>query len=166
MIAWQDLLEASGSKLELSKCFYYILSWKCDEEGRATPYKISEQRQEAPQIEIKDTNSSMQVKINHKESNESHKSLGCYKSIQGNQDQQVKYLKNRSNKYANAMKNGKLTRKQARMSYKTIFIPSVKYSLPACSLTGADIDHIQKFAIENFVLAIGFEHTIPRALLF
>ena len=49
-----------------------------------------------------------------------------------NQDQQVKYLKNRSNKYANAMKNGKLTRKQARMSYKTIFIPSVKYGLPAC----------------------------------
>jgi hypothetical protein len=26
MIVWNDLLEASGGKLELSKCFYYILS--------------------------------------------------------------------------------------------------------------------------------------------
>jgi hypothetical protein len=28
MIAWKELLEASGGKLELTKCFYYILSWK------------------------------------------------------------------------------------------------------------------------------------------
>jgi hypothetical protein len=28
MIAWKDLLETSGGKLELKKCLYYILSWK------------------------------------------------------------------------------------------------------------------------------------------
>jgi hypothetical protein len=28
MNAWKELLEASGGKLELTKCFYYILSWK------------------------------------------------------------------------------------------------------------------------------------------
>jgi hypothetical protein len=33
MIAWKDLLESSGGKLELKKCFYYILSWKLDAKG-------------------------------------------------------------------------------------------------------------------------------------
>ena len=31
---WEQLLAATGGKLELSKCFYYILQWKFDEEGR------------------------------------------------------------------------------------------------------------------------------------
>ena len=30
MITWQQLLEASGGKLELSKCFFYILTWSFD----------------------------------------------------------------------------------------------------------------------------------------
>jgi hypothetical protein len=30
MIYWKELLEASGGKLELTKCFYYILSLKFD----------------------------------------------------------------------------------------------------------------------------------------
>jgi hypothetical protein len=33
MIAWKELLEASGRKLELTKCFYYILTWKFDTKG-------------------------------------------------------------------------------------------------------------------------------------
>lgn len=45
LITWMELLEASGGKLELSKCFYYILSWKFDDEGVATPTTIKEQRQ-------------------------------------------------------------------------------------------------------------------------
>jgi hypothetical protein len=148
MIAWQELLEASGGKLELSKCFYYILSWKFDGEGRAIPHTICEQRQEASQIAIYNTNSAKQTNINHKQVNEAHKNLGSYKSIAGNQEQQIKYLKNRSDKYANAIKNGKLTRKQARMSYKTIYLTSVKYGLPACSLTPASIDYIQRHSVD------------------
>jgi hypothetical protein len=31
------LLEATGGALELSKCFYYILSWLWDRKGNAIP---------------------------------------------------------------------------------------------------------------------------------
>ena len=31
MIYWKELLEASGGKLELTKCFHYIFSWEFDE---------------------------------------------------------------------------------------------------------------------------------------
>jgi hypothetical protein len=45
MIAWKDLLETSGGKLELKKCFYYVLSWKFDGRGNPIPTTITEQRE-------------------------------------------------------------------------------------------------------------------------
>jgi hypothetical protein len=33
---WEALLHATGGKLELSKCFFYLIFWKFDEEG--VPY--------------------------------------------------------------------------------------------------------------------------------
>ena len=41
---WSDLLEASGGKLELMKCFYYALIWKVDEEGDPVPVTVEEKR--------------------------------------------------------------------------------------------------------------------------
>jgi hypothetical protein len=43
MIAWKELLEASGGKLELTKYFYYILTWKLDGKGNPVPTTIAEQ---------------------------------------------------------------------------------------------------------------------------
>jgi hypothetical protein len=43
MIAWKDLLETSRGKLEVKKCFYYILNWKFDGRGNPTPTTIAEQ---------------------------------------------------------------------------------------------------------------------------
>jgi hypothetical protein len=43
MVAWIELLEASGGKLELTKCFYYILTWKIDTKGNPILTTIAEQ---------------------------------------------------------------------------------------------------------------------------
>jgi hypothetical protein len=40
MIAWKELLEASGGKLELTKCFCYILTWRFDKKGHPIPTTI------------------------------------------------------------------------------------------------------------------------------
>jgi hypothetical protein len=57
MTIWNELLEESGGKLELSKCFHYILSWKFDKEGNAPPMTIADQRkQQATLIAIKSSN--------------------------------------------------------------------------------------------------------------
>jgi Reverse transcriptase (RNA-dependent DNA polymerase) len=55
MIAWKELLEASGGKLELTKCFYYILTWRFDHKGNPFPTTIAEQRERAAQIKVPDT---------------------------------------------------------------------------------------------------------------
>ena len=116
MLKWKELLEASSGKLELSKCFYYILSWKFDEEGFAHPMSIQEQRLECEPISINDTEDAEDVCIIQKEVNVAHKTLGCYKAIDGNEVEQIKYLKSKSDKYGYMLKTAKLSRKQANMA--------------------------------------------------
>jgi hypothetical protein len=62
-----------------------VLSWKFDSEGNSTPMTIAEQRSEqVTPITITATNS-LPVTILQKEVNISHKTLGCYKAIDGNE---------------------------------------------------------------------------------
>jgi hypothetical protein len=165
MIIWNDLLEASGGKLELSKCFYYILSWQFDNDGNGIPMTIAEQRdQNVTPIQIKTTYQS-EVTIQQKEVHQAHKTLGCYKAIDGNEKEQIQYLSNKSKQYGRKIHTAGLTRKQANMAYKMIYIPSMKYSLPACSLSEKEIDSIQNFTLDKFLPTMGFEHGSPRALI-
>lgn len=165
MIYWKELLKASGGKLELTKCFYYILSWKFDAEGHATPMTIKEQRQYCDQICVSNGTEQDNIIIQQKEVSTAHKTLGCYKAIDGNEDAEVKYLKNRSDDFGHSLKNATLSRKQANMAYKMMYISSLKYGLPACSLTLAQILHIQSFTIDKFLPFMGFEHGSKQSII-
>jgi hypothetical protein len=85
MIAWKELLEASGGKLELTKCFYYILTWKFDPIGTPIPTTIQEQFTVAEQISLLDTYTDTIIHIQQKVITEAHKTLGCYKCIVRNE---------------------------------------------------------------------------------
>lgn len=53
------------------------------------------------------------------------------------------------------------------MSYKMIHIASLKYGMPACSLSNDDINLVQSYPpVVKFVSKIGFEHTMPQAVIF
>jgi hypothetical protein len=150
MTIWNERLEASAGKLERSKCFYYVLSWKFDNHGNGIPMTIPEQQAEQViPIEVIAENSASAV-ILQKEVHQAHKTLSCYKAIDGNEQDQIKYLTNKSRQYGRKLYNKSLTRKQANMAYKTIYIPSMRYGLPACSLSCEDIDAIQNRHSTNF----------------
>jgi hypothetical protein len=91
MTIWNELLEASGGKLELSQCFNYVLSWKFDKEGNTMPMTIAEQRDlQVEPIKINsDTNTA--VIIQQKEVDKAHETLG-FKAIDGNEKEQIKYF--------------------------------------------------------------------------
>ena len=85
MMYCKKLLESSGGKLGLTKCFYYIHSWKFDEEGNALPITIQEQRQFSEQISVSDRNGQDNIMIQQKDVFTAHKTLGCYKAIDGSE---------------------------------------------------------------------------------
>jgi hypothetical protein len=115
MIAWKELLEASGGKLELTKCFYYILTWKFDSKGNPTPTTITKQRQVTNRISVPDTFSNSIIQIQQREIDEAHKTLG-YKCIIWNEKEEIAHLKARSNSLAYMIKNYGLTHKQSKTS--------------------------------------------------
>jgi 23S rRNA maturation-related 3'-5' exoribonuclease YhaM len=142
MVAWKELLEASGGKLELTKCFYYILTWKFDPKGNLIPTTIAEQRLVASLTSIPDIDRNTEVIIQQKEINEAHKTLGCYKCFLQNKEAEILYLTTRSNALANMIKNYRLTNKQA-----TVYISSSKYGLPSTSLSYQQITNIHRGSI-------------------
>ena len=70
---WEQLLNATGGKLELPKCFYYVLRWNFDEEGEA---RLAS-RQEIPhQITLIESQTDETCEIEQKDCSDAHKTLG------------------------------------------------------------------------------------------
>jgi hypothetical protein len=146
--------------------FSYIFCWKFNEVGDAIPTTIAEQREICPQITVPDELSTKTITIAQKEINEEHPTLGCLKTIIGDDTANRTKLKKKSDNIGVRVKNGKLTRKQAWMALNGMFFPSMKYSLPATSLSRQDIDFIQNYTIDKFLSAIGYDHSIHRSIVF
>jgi hypothetical protein len=135
MLFWKELLEALGGKLELPNCFYYILAWKFDPKGHPYPMTISDQRAITDQINITDSMTNTIIPILQKEVFKGHKTLGCHKSIMGNEEDEIQYLRSISTNLGHSIKNRLLTQKQTRLSLYIVFFPSLTYGLPSTSLT-------------------------------
>jgi hypothetical protein len=84
----------------------------------------------------------------------------------GDEEDNKKILKQKCDQFVSQVKNNMLTRKQVMMVFNILFIPSMKYGLPATSLSVKDIESIQSYAIDKFLPAMGFEHSTPRDLIF
>lgn len=59
-----------------------------------------------------------------------------------------------------------MNRKQAIMSYKMIYFPSLKYSLAVCLLSLNDINYTQRYLVDKFVTEICLEHTMDISIVY
>ena len=98
---WAQLLEASGGKLELTKCFYYVLNWRFNQDGDPIPTTIAEQEvTQIPKITTQDSEISTFINIQQKECACHHKTLGVYKNILGDGSNQYEGLLKKSDNLA------------------------------------------------------------------
>ncbi len=162
---WNDLLYASGGKLELPKCFFYILQWEFDDQGTPHP-KQMDHIPHQQQLSIYDTENNQTVTIQQKICTEAHKTLGVFKTIISDDKNQLQYLQNKSDTFANLVVSGHLSRRQALTAYSSIYIPSMLYSTSVCNHTAQDLQAVQTTAIQRFLPAMGYERTFPRAVVF
>jgi hypothetical protein len=140
---WANLLAASGGKLELEKCFYYLLTWKFDEDGNAHPETMAEQQGRHTAIEITDEHTQEKLTIKQKEITAPHKTLGIMKTISGCEQAQTEFLRTKSNKFAAKLSHAKLNRHLAMKAYRSMYVPSITYGLPATNLSEKDMNNIQ-----------------------
>jgi hypothetical protein len=81
---WEKFLSASAGCLELSKCFYYILSWSLNKKGDVSPMSIDEIHDITHSIHLQEYDKPYPTPIAIKSPEEAHKTLGVWKSMDGN----------------------------------------------------------------------------------
>jgi hypothetical protein len=158
-ILWSELLKASGGELELSKCFYYLLSWEWDKKGNPKPTIISYNKDDLP-------NNQTNFSIPQREATISHKTLGTYKSILGDETDHIKYLTEKSDQIGKLALKAQFNRRQARLAYSTTYVPSISYSLSAMYLSEKTINKIQQKATTTFLNLCGYDRHFSRILIF
>jgi hypothetical protein len=107
---WEGLLSATGGELQLSKCFYYVLSWKWDKFGNPSPQ--NKQEQNITPLTIQMTTNQISEELTQKECHESHKTLGTHKCIIGQEITQYEVLLQKSNTFAERASLNSLQNKQ------------------------------------------------------
>jgi hypothetical protein len=160
---WEALLSVTGGELELSKCFYYVLSWKWDKFG--IPKAETKNEQKLAPIILKMTTTRESKEIQQKEVFESHKTLGTFKCLVGKEQTQYEKLLSKSNSMAELVNVAQFTHHQAWLAYSCCYIPTMVYSLTAVNLNEKQLTEIQRKATTYYTRATGFERTFPKAVV-
>lgn len=164
---WLLILYAAGGKLELDKCFWYLLWWTFNHMGDPRPMTRDEVNAITDDaIIIEDVETKTNVRLAQKEVHEAHRTLGAYKSISGDETTQYEILMEKSNSLALSTRTGQLSRFQARRAFTAIYIPSMTYSLVSTNLSQHELRAIQSKAIQAFLPAMGYERSFPHAVVF
>ena len=105
------------------------------------------------------------ILLTQKECTVANKTLGVYKTAVGDDTKQFKELLHKNQKLAQLASTAKMTRHQGRLAYNMIYIPTITYSLVACTFSKTQLDQIQAPALYKFLPAMGWNRTTSRAII-
>ena len=160
---WEELLHATGGKLELQKCFFYMMYWEFDREGVA---RLTKTEEAACEVKIRDSESGSDVHIEQKDCNEAHKTLGAMETPSGNYVPEVNRLVEKAQAIAQRISTATINRHEAHTIYRSMYLPSVNYSFPAGILSLKEAERVQGAPIQALLSAMGYNSHMPREVVF
>jgi hypothetical protein len=160
---WESLLHITGAKLALTKCFYYHLEWSFSAEGVARIKSNDEL--DYPPLLIKDSVDGSHIEIDIRECSEAHRTLGCWKAMDGNQNQQRNILTEKSKQLGQILARSSLSIQATTIAYSSNYITAMIYPLSATYFSEILLDRIQGHADTHFIPAMGYHQSTPKAVL-
>jgi len=112
---WEKFLDATGGKLELSKCFFYQLEWKFDQDGLPYPYSPPSQ------ITLTDSTSGASNSIEQKTLDSTHKTLGLLLAPVIDSYDDSKRLIQKADDYDKKLRCSFLTSDETIQAYFSVF---------------------------------------------
>jgi hypothetical protein len=143
---WECLLFASGGRLELIKCFFYVIVWKWID-GEATMMSTEELN---ASISLTCGSDPHPVLIAHKDVHISHKTLGTQMNPLGTMTTETNRLKAKASTLTAAIERFE---GPAQLLYTTRYEPSLKYSSPL---------YLQLKPIRAIMGSLGVNRMFPR----
>ena len=153
----------SGGKLELEKCFFYLLHWVFDKEGiprLATPEEMD------VAITIRNPETDKRVKIEHKSCYEPHKTLGAMECPALEYRAEADRILAKCQEFAAKLADKELSMADFHVVHNTFYLPKVAYSLPTCQLPIKELRRVQRPAVHKFLTAFGFSKSTPTEITF
>jgi hypothetical protein len=161
---WEKLRHTSGGKLELPKCFFYIVSWLFDSKGKV--YLATGSDMGNPSITLWQSKDNTSTTIQFQESLTTHKTLGVMVDPYSTPEAELSQLLNKGKDFARQFGSGPINKWSARRAYLNIYLPSMTYSLPVTSFTRYELSTIQNAPLSVLIPAMGFNRHMPLAIKF
>jgi exonuclease III len=155
---WERLLNASGGRLELPKCFYYLIVWKWTD-GDAAMMSIEELN---ASISLTCGANPNPVPIDQKDVHTSHKTLGTQMNPTGTMTAETHRLKANASKIAAAIERFEGPAWKAKLLWTTRYLPSLGYSLPITTLSPTQVHSIQNRPTRAILGSLGVNRMFPR----
>ena len=159
---WEQLLHASGGKLELSKCFFYIIQWEFNQEGVPSLVPVSQFK---TKVNLVDSETGEEVNIPQRNCNVPHKTLGVMETPDGSNTAEFDRLTKLSNTHGQRVATRQLTREEAKMYYSSTYLPSMSYGLVIGTMTGKQWESIQSKCRQTLLSAMGYNKCSPLPIV-
>jgi hypothetical protein len=160
---WEQLLNLTGGKLELSKCFYYPIVWNFDSEGAA----FLKPPNELPStISLQDSESKQRFHISSKPCDKAHRTLGVMEQPDGQNPAEVHQLIKKSLSHAQIIAGSILKYEETETYYFAIYMPSMSYSLVVGTLSDRQSQKIQSPVTQATLTGLGYNSHTPHAIVY
>jgi hypothetical protein len=160
---WEQLLHASGGKLELEKCFFYILHWQFDEEGQPS---LAPKDKIPHQIQLTSSETNLPIEIKQKDCKESHKTLGSMENPSRIFNDELTRITNKIATYAGKFTQVKASQHDVYTLQDSFYIPSVGYTLPTTQFSMNELSRAQQPAVAALLQALGYNQSTNRSVAF
>jgi hypothetical protein len=92
--------------------------------------------------------------------------LGVMRNPIGNQQDEVKRLREKSDRIAINLNATALSRIEAKLAYECFYIPAMRYSLSITSMNQLDLEKVQQHTVASLIAALGYNRHMPREVLY
>ena len=121
----------------MEKCFYYILHWVFEEDGKARLMTKDKLSQEVKQMKIVDHSTKKLTAIPHKDTRSPHKTLGS--KLRGNREArgeggEIIRLRDKANNLAAGLQSSSLSREATKLFHQEIYEQGMRYSLAVTNI--------------------------------
>lgn len=161
---WETLLTATGGKLELAKCFYYIIQWQLTKSGIVKPVPPKD-TSDLPPLQITDSITNETSTIQHLNSTESHCTLGVMLNPTGSNEKEYARLIEKARALRTMLNQTPLRPEEARLVYQVYILPAISYGMAISALTIPQLNSIQSTLIPTLAQKLGLNRYFPRAIL-
>ena len=160
---WELAAKVTGGALAPNKCWWYLIEFEWDKKNDCT--YASKKIDDKYVLTTKNAKNETEI-LKRLQPNIAQEMLGVYIAPDGNNDEQVKQLKLKSERSGEIIRTSNIYASEAWIGLVTMATKSIEYCLPATTLTETQCTNIMWPMLKNFLPKSGINRHIRREVLY